>query len=147
MGYLFYNSAAEVGITQAGGKEHGIDGGIEDAVGLRHLHLVLKIGDGAQPANNNLRIVGSCKINRASVKGLNGDIFAVLYALQQHFHPLLYGKKRVLIVIDKNADDQLIDHAGGAADNVHVPQRNGVKTSGINSPCHTVSFRRKTASS
>lgn len=71
MGYLFYDSAAEVGITQAGGKEHGIDGGIEDAVGLRHLHLMLKIGDSAQPADDDLCLIGPGKIDSAAIKGFD----------------------------------------------------------------------------
>ena len=106
------DGAAEIGIPQAGGEKHGIDGRIQNAVGLGHLHLVLKIGDGPQTADDDLRVIGAGKIDGAAVKGADGDILAVPDAFLQHFHPFFHGKEGVFIAIDQYADDQN-HHRGG----------------------------------
>src|SRR5579862_421680 len=130
-------AGAEERVQRVGGHEQRLDLG-HPVVHLRHLHLVLEIGDGAQPLDDRGDPVGSAEVHQQAVEPVDLHVAVPGGDLAQHLHPLVDGEQALLGHVDQDRDDDLVVEPGGAADDVEVSVGDGVERAWTDDAMHEV---------
>ena len=113
----------------AGEEEEGVEAEVAE-VGLRHLSLCLHVSHGADAADEYRRTHPPGVVRCEPLGGGDGDARLVAVELGDLLHPHVGCRVVLLADIDPHEDVQLINDAKGAADEVIVPYREGVKGAG-----------------
>ena len=128
---FFDEAGADEGEGFAGQEEDGFDFGTEAAVHEGHLEFVFVVGDGADAADDEAGAAAGGVVGEQAVEGFDADVFAAGEGFADHFGALVDGEQGGLGFVAENGDDEVIDDAGGAADDVEVAVGEGVEGSGV----------------
>src|SRR5579864_7652914 len=137
LGELFDQARTEEQVTQAGGNEHGREVGSRAAVHEGHLEFTFKVGDRAQPPDDDIGPGSAGEVDGEPVKGADLDIRAGAEALANHLHPLLDAEERMLARILEHGNDHPVEDQGCAIHHVEVAVRQGVEAAGVERGGHT----------
>lgn len=99
---------------------------------MGHLQLFLKIGENAQPPQQNLCSLHSGIGHGQSIKCVNFDIWQVLSGLLNLCHSLVNRKQRRFSGISHNDDNQPTKQPTASLDDIEMPQSDGIETTRIN---------------
>ena len=131
--------AGQVTVLIGRHEEHAVDVAGKRSVGVRHLELVLEVGDGAQAADN---VVGTEFL--ALVNGQIGAAFdrapatTIAHYLAHHVDPFGSREKAVFVGIDGDQDDQFVEHLERAFGDVDVTVGDRIETTGIHCDFHVI---------
>ena len=110
-----------------GHEEHHVHPRPGEAVRRGELEFVFEIRDGPQPADDVMAAVAQAVIDGEAVGRVHGHAVHVLDRLFHHREPLLDGKDAFLARVDREQEDDAVKDLEAAAQNVHVPIRDGVE--------------------
>ena len=133
--YLMYHEELESlvknypSLCRAGEEEDRVESEVAQ-VCLRHLPLSLHISHGADAADEYRRTHPPGVVSSEPLVGGDGDARLIRIEPGDLLHPLLGCGVVLLADIDAHEDVQLIDDAKGAADEIVVTYREGVKGAG-----------------
>ena len=105
-------------------------------VGLGNLKLIFKVSDSAKTAHNNSRVNLFHVVYQQPVKGCDGDIWYGCCHLFYHTNTFLKRKQRIFCDVIQHANHQFVHNFGRALDNVHVSERERIKTAWVNCLFH-----------
>src|SRR5579864_2085599 len=131
LGELFDKARTQEQVTQAGGNEDGRDVRLQAAVHERHLEFAFKVGNRAQPPDDDVGSGFSREVDGEPVKSAHLDIRAGAEAVANHLHPLLDAEERMLARILEHGDDHPVEDQGGAIHHVQVAVGQGVEAAGV----------------
>src|SRR5262249_11845549 len=128
---LLDEARGDVGIALVGHHEHRLHALAQLAVHQRHLELVLEIGHRAEAAHDAVGLLALDQVDDEPVE--RGDAQAVhsRRALVDQLEPLLDAEQRLLRGVRADGDDQLVEDAQAALDEVQVAVVDGVEHAGI----------------
>src|SRR5690242_18745471 len=118
-GDLLDQAGGQERVQRVGGHEQRLDLG-HPVVHLRHLHLVLEVGDGAQALDHGGDPVGGAEVHQQAVEPLDPHVAVAGGDLAQHLDALVDREQALLGDVDQHGDDDLVVQAGGPADDVEV---------------------------
>src|SRR4051812_1242357 len=108
---------------------------IQTGVHAGHLELVFEVGNRSEAADDDGCVHIHREMHQQAVEGTNLDLGAIGLQcrdiLLDHLNPLLGGEQRSLPRIASNANDQMVQYAGGALDDIHVAVGHRVEGPGV----------------
>ncbi len=128
---FLHETGADVGVGLSRHHEDRLDIGAEAAVHERHLHLVLEIRHGAQSPDNHARLSSSSVVHEQSVEGVHFHVGPVAEDLARDVDPLVHGEERRLVGVEQDGDDDPVEEARPALDDVYVTHRDRIERAGV----------------
>ena len=121
---------------RAGREEERVDAG-EALVHLRHLQLVVEVGDGAQTLDDRVGAVLTGEVDEETLEELDADVGEVRGALLQHLLALFEREQRLrLLRVADHRDDDLVEVARRALDDVEVAEGHRIERTRAESGRH-----------
>ena len=117
-------------------QKHRVQLGVELVIDQRHLELVLEIRYGAEALDDHAALLAPRIVGQQLVGVLDLHVRDILRHTPQQLDALLRRKHRMLGAVDHHADGQPVEDPGGAANDVEVSVRDGVKAAGIDRRFH-----------
>jgi hypothetical protein len=115
----------------ARGKKQRLDFWRESPVHQGHLKLILKVRNGPKSANECGCTDISGELNQEAIKGLDVNGFEVRRHAGDELHSVVDGQECCLLFVVGYGDDDPVEKAAGAFDDIEVPICDGVKRAGI----------------
>src|SRR5262245_60971561 len=116
-----------------GHKKYRFDVVVHALIHGDHLEFVFEIRDGAETTDDDPGATLFREMHQQVVEWPRFDLGAVGEVARfahHHVDALFEAKQRPFAVIDRNADDQLVDQLYGAADDVQMPIGDGIERAG-----------------
>ena len=98
-----------------------------------HLELELEIGDGAKSAHDHLRAAPRHVVDEQTFEGVDLDVRLVAEHGAGDLDALVHREERCLFRVDENRDDDAVEQAGAAGDDVDVAVGQRIEGAGIDS--------------
>jgi hypothetical protein len=133
---LLDEARADERVLLVGHHEDGLDVPREGAVRERHLVLVLEVGDGPDAAEDDVRLLAVDVVHHEAVERVHLDVPEGLAHLADHLDALLLGEERLLRRVVGDGDDEALEDADAALDDVEMPVGDGVEAAGIDGDAH-----------
>jgi hypothetical protein len=122
-----------VGLT--GHEADGFDLGTQAAIHEGYLEFVLVVGNGPDAAEENGSVPGRGIFDEQTIEKIHFDVGKIgRNDLGEHIHAFLDRKKGLFRVVPEDGDDEAVEKAGSAADEVEMAVGDGIEGSGVN--CH-----------
>ena len=115
---------------------------------MGELHLGLEVADCPQAANDELGAAGTAEVDGQPVEGGDFDPIgtgtraARRKRLTDDVDPHLDRQEGLFARVGEDADDDSLEHAGGAPDHVEVAVRDRVERARVDRDAHRSSSRR-----
>ena len=109
----------------------GLDGRVSRRFIKRHLELELEVGNGAKPANDDVRFPARHVIDQEPVESIDFDVRLRLEDLPSDLDPFVHREQRRLFRVHEHRDDDAIEEPRAARDDVDVPVGERVERPGI----------------
>lgn len=133
---FFDDARGDVGQFFARGEEDGFEVGLEFAIHEGELELEFEVGDGAQTADNGDGFLFAGKVDEEALEGHDADVGEMTGDGADEVDALVEGEETLFIVIAGDADNDFVEQAGGAFEDVEVSVGDGIKTSGVDGSSH-----------
>ena len=101
-----------------------------------YLGILVEIRGVAQTLYQNAGTLVPGVLRQQAGVMLRRHIGQVRHGAADHLHPFVGGEHRLFVAVDQHADVHLVKALGGPADNIHMPQRDGVEAAGIDRNFH-----------
>ena len=112
----------------------------EPLVHLRHLQLVVEVGDGPQALHDRVGAVLAGEVDEQPLEELDADVVEVRGRLLQHLLALFEAEQRLrLLRVADHRDDDLVEVTGRTLDDVEVAEGHRVERSRAEGGRHAVS--------
>jgi hypothetical protein len=105
-------------------------------VHVRHLQLVLEVGDGAQPAQHDLCALLARVLDEQSLEVVDLDARVLPDDVADHRDALLDGEERRLLRVVQHGHDDAVERAQAALEDADVSVRDRVERAGIDRDAH-----------
>ena len=123
------------------GEKHGFDTGREITVHTGQLEFILEVGDGAQPAQNDTRLLLDHEIHQQVVKAADFDIPYVCQHFPRQRHAGFEGKGSALVRTRCNRHQHTVEQSRSPLDQVRVAIGYGIEGSRIYDGIHAPLWR------
>ena len=121
----------------AGGQQHCLQAGPESPVNQGHLVLVIEIRHAADAPDNHAGLMGGGELSQKPRPEFSIYVRQVGHSCPDHFQLLVRQKHRAgFLGVGADADPDFVEASGGAANDIQMPQGNGVKAAGANRCSH-----------
>ena len=125
--HLAHETRGEERVLGGGGHEDGVDPR-QALVHLRHLQLVLEVGDGPQALHDDLRTVVACEVDDEALERLDPHVAQVAEGVAEHLPALLQVEARLrLLRVAGDRHDDAVEMARRSLDDVDVAIGDGVE--------------------
>ena len=126
-GHLAHQARRQERVLRAGGDEEGVDAR-ELLVHLRHLELVVEVGDRPQALHDRLGAVLLGEVDEQALEELDPHVGEVRDLLGEHLLALLEREERLrLLRVADHRDDDVVEMARGPLDDVEVTVGDGIE--------------------
>src|SRR6267143_1170017 len=132
------DARVQVGVFLVGHQENGRDFAVKFSVRQRHLKLILKVRDRAQPADNCARLLRPCVPHKKAVKAVHGNILVFFHDLPDHGDTLGRAEQRPFARAACNSDNYPVKYLSRPVDDVDMAVRDGVKRPRIDGDSHGI---------
>lgn len=133
---FFDEARGDVGQLFAGHEEDGFEVGLEFAIHEGELKLELEVGDGAETANEGDGFLFAGEVDEETVEWHDADVGEVAGDGADEVDAFVEGEEALFVVFAGDADDDFVEEAGGAFEDIEVTVGDGVKTSGVDGSSH-----------
>lgn len=127
LGDLAHNARTEITVFFRGHHENGFHIGFEPSIHERHLELVLVVGDGANAAQDGVGIAPAHIVHQKPIEEIHFHIGPLAGDFTEHFRALARGEERRLVQILEDGDDEAVEDARAAGNEVQVPVGHGIE--------------------
>jgi hypothetical protein len=110
--------------------------GLEFAIHEGELELELEVGDSAEAADEGDGGLFAGEVDEESVEGHDADVGEVAGDGADEVDAFVEGEEALFTVLAGDADDDLVEEAGGAFENIEMSVGDGVKASRVNGTSH-----------
>ena len=124
-------SGTDIHPAEVAHEEYGLDIAAQFAVHQRHLKLVVKIGKGAQTAQNGVCAPFFCVIHQQAGKRFDFNARHARETLPRHVDPLLKREKRGFQVILSHSHNDGVENFRTAPDDADMPIGQRIKGAGV----------------
>ena len=111
--------------------EDRLDLRVESSVHERHLQLVLEIGNGPKPADDDVSVSIPRIVDEESSKCVDLDAGLIAEDFASRGDALLGGEQRGFVHVDQDGDDDPVEEFRSTLDDVDVAVGEGVERPGI----------------
>ena len=110
--------------------------GLEFAIHESELELELEVGDGSEATDEGDGFLFAGEVDEEAVEGHDADVGEVAGDGADEVDAFVEGEEALLVVFAGDADDDFVEQAGGAFEDIEVTVGDGVKTSGVDGSSH-----------
>lgn len=140
---FFDEARGDVGQFFAGHEEDGFEVGLEFAIHESELEFELEVGDGAEAADEGDGFLFAGEVDEEAVEGHDADVGEVAGDGADEVDALVEGEEALFVVFASDADNDFVEEAGGAFEDIEVAVGDGVKTSRVDGSSHGGVVRRE----
>ena len=135
---LAHQARRQERVLRAGGDEEGVDPR-ELLVHLRHLQLVVEVGDGPEALHDRLGAVVAGEVDEQALEELDAHVVEVGDLLGEHLLALLEREERLrLLRVADDRHDDVVEVARGPLDDVEVTVGDGIERARAEGGGHAV---------